>query len=94
MIVLSIIIVFVVSILLNFLFVKKLENKTNRICMGVLNVILSFVFITLFIGAEIISKHLNSFIDLGIVQLEKTVDEIYPGALEKQMSTEEIKKTS
>ncbi len=92
MIVLSVVIVFVVSILLNFLFGKKLENKTNRICMRVLNVILSFVFIILFISVDIMGKHLNSFINLGIAQLEKKVDEIYPGALEKQMSTEEIKK--
>ncbi|MDO5773732.1 MAG: hypothetical protein Q4P16_05450, partial [Spirochaetales bacterium] len=87
MIVLSVIIVFVISILLNFLFVKKLENKTNRICMRVLNVLLSFVFIILFISVEIINRHLNSFIDLGIIQLEKKVDEIYPGALQKQMNT-------
>lgn len=92
MIVLSVVIVFVVSILLNFLFGKKLENKTNRICMRVLNVILSFVFIILFIGVDVMGKHLNLFIDLGIAQLEKKTDEIYPGALEKQMSTEEIKK--
>lgn len=92
MIVLSIIIIFIISILLNFLFVKKLENKTNRVCMRVLNVILSFVFIILFISVDIMGKHLNSFIDLGIAQLEKKVDEIYPGALEKQMSTKEIKK--
>lgn len=91
MIVLSVIIVFFISILLNFLFVKKLENKTNRICMRVLNVLLSLVFIILFISVEIINRHLNSFIDLGIVQLEKKVDEIYPGVLQKQMNTEEIK---
>lgn len=91
MIVLSVIIVFVISILLNFLFVKKLENKTNRICMRVLNVFLSLVFIILSISVEIINRHLNSFIDLGIVQLEKKVDEIYPGVLQKQMNTEEIK---
>ena len=92
MIVLSIIIIFIISILLNFFFVKKLENKTNRVCMRVLNVILSFVFIILFISVDIMGKHLNSFIDLGIAQLEKKVDEIYPGTLEKQMSTKEIKK--
>ena len=83
MIVLSIIIIFIISILLNFFFVKKLENKTNRVCMRVLNVILSFVFIILFISVDIMGKHLNSFIDLGIAQLEKKVDEIYPGTLER-----------
>ena len=60
--------------------------------MRVLNVILSFVFIILFISVDIMGKHLNSFIDLGIAQLEKKVDKIYPGTLEKQMSTKEIKK--
>ena len=91
MIVLSVIIVFVISVLLNFIFTKKLENKTNRICIRVLNVVLSLVFVILFISVEIINRHLNSFIDLGIEQLEKRVDEIYPGALQKQMDTEEIK---
>lgn len=91
MIVLSVIIVFVISVLLNFIFTEKLENKTNRICMRVLNVVLSLVFVILFISVEIINRHLNSFIDLGIEQLEKRVDEIYPGALQKQMDTEEIK---
>ena len=85
MIVLSVIIVFVISVLLNFIFTKKLENKTNRICMRVLNVVLSLVFVLLFIRVEIINRH------LGIEQLEKRVDEIYPGALQKQMDTEEIK---
>ena len=45
----------------------------------------------MFICFGIVKNHLNSFIDSGISQLESRVNEIYPGALEKQMSTEEIK---
>lgn len=80
-----------VTLLLNFIFLKKIENKTYKICMGALNVILSLAFVILFTAVGIVKNHLNSFIDSGIKHLEIEVDEIYPGALEKQMSTQEIK---
>ena len=80
-----------VTLLLNFIFFKKIENKTYKICMGALNVILSLAFVILFTAVGIVKNHLNSFIDSGIKHLEIEVDEIYPGALEKQMSTQEIK---
>ncbi|MFC2603689.1 MAG: hypothetical protein ACFNX0_07290 [Treponema sp.] len=59
--------------------------------MGALNIILSLAFVILFTAVGIVKNHLNSFIDSGIKHLEIEVDEIYPGALEKQMSTQEIK---
>lgn len=81
----------VITLLLNLTFVRKIANKTYKICMGLINYIVSFAFIVLFICFGIVKNHLNSFIDSGISQLESRVNEIYPGALEKQMSTEEIK---
>ena len=81
-----------ISFLLNFFFVKRIENKTYKYCMGTINVALSLVFIILVIVVGIVKVHLNSFIDMGINELENRVDEIYPGALEKRMKTEEIKK--
>ena len=81
----------VITLLLNLTFVRKIANKTYKICMGLINYIVSFAFIALFICFGIVKNHLNSFIDSGISQLESRVNEIYPGALEKQMSTEEIK---
>lgn len=86
-----ILIALTVTLLLNFIFLKKIENKTYKICMGALNVILSLAFVILFTAVGIVKNHLNSFIDSGIKHLEIEVDEIYPGALEKQMSTQEIK---
>lgn len=86
-----ILIALTVTLLLNFIFLKKIENKTYKICMGALNIILSLAFVILFTAVGIVKNHLNSFIDSGIKHLEIEVDEIYPGALEKQMSTQEIK---
>ena len=37
-----ILIALTVTLLLNFIFLKKIENKTYKICMGALNIILSF----------------------------------------------------
>lgn len=86
-----ILIALTVTLLLNFIFLRKIENKTYKICMGALNIILSLAFVILFTAVGIVKNHLNSFIDSGIKHLEIEVDEIYPGALEKQMSTQEIK---
>ena len=86
-----ILIALTVTLLLNFIFLKKIENKAYKICMGALNIILSLAFVILFTTVGIVKNHLNSFIDSGIKHLEIEVDEIYPGALEKQMSTQEIK---
>lgn len=80
-----------VALLLNFIFVKKIENKTYKIFMGTLNTILSLVFVMLFVVLGIVKNHLNSFIDAEINRLEREVNEIYPGALSKQMNTQEIK---
>lgn len=91
MTIITILFAITVTILLNLIFVRKIQNKTYKICMGSINFILSLAFIALFISIGIVKNHLNSFIDSGINQLELRVNEIYPGALEKQMSTEEIK---
>ena len=91
MTIITILFAITVTLLLNLIFVRKMQNKTYKICMGSINFILSLAFIALFISIGIVKNHLNSFIDSGINQLELRVNEIYPGALEKQMSTEEIK---
>ena len=56
----------VITLLLNLIFVRKIANKTYKICMGLINFILSFAFIVLFICFVIVKNHLNSFIDSGI----------------------------
>lgn len=80
-----------ITILLNNVFAKKVENKTYRIWMSLLNVVLSLSFVILFVIIGTVKKNLNSYIDLGINKLEMQVNEIYPGVLEKQMNTEEVK---
>lgn len=84
-------IVLIIPILLNSVFVGKVQNKTYRLCMNSLNFLLSLVTIILFLSFRFVNNHLSSYIDLGITKLENRVNEIYPNALEKQMSTEELK---
>ena len=69
-----ILIALTVTLLLNFIFLKKIENKTYKICMGALNIILSLAFVILFTAVGIVKNHLNSFIDSGIKHLEIEVD--------------------
>ncbi|MBO7122605.1 MAG: hypothetical protein J6V90_04920 [Treponema sp.] len=80
-----------ITVLLNSVFAKKIENKTYRIWMNLLNVALSLSFVILIVITGTVKKNLTSYIDLGINKLEMQVDEIYPGVLEKQMNTEEVK---
>lgn len=86
-----IILTVLLTLFLNLLFFKKIENKTYKICISVVSIVLASVFVILFIVAESVKNNLNSFIDLGINQIEKNINEIYPGTLEKQMNTENIK---
>lgn len=79
------------TLLLNVLCLKKIENKTYKISIFLINIVLSFVFVILFIAVGTVKNNLNSFIDLGINQIEKNIDEIYPGGFGKQMNTENIK---
>lgn len=79
------------TLLLNVLCLKKIENKTYKISIFLINIVLSFVFMILFIAAGTVKNNLNFFIDLGINQIEKNLDETYPEVLEKQMNTENIK---
>lgn len=84
-------IVLIIPIILHLIFVKKIQNKTYKVCMNFLNCLLSLIFIALFIVFGFVRNHLNSYIDMGINQLEQRVNEIYPNALDKQMNTEELK---
>ncbi len=83
--------IFITPVTLHLLFVKKIHNKTYKICMNFLNSILTFGFIVLFISLEFSSNHLSSYIDFRIEEIENTVNEIYPNAFEKQIDLEEIK---
>lgn len=86
-----IVIALIIPIILHLLFVKKIQNKTYKVCMNSINFLLSLVFIILFIALGFVKNHLNSYIDIGINQLEQRVNEVYPNALENQMNTEELK---
>ena len=81
----------IMTVVSNILFVKKIKNKSNRIFMYMANSFVSLVFVILFCVSGFIRNNLENFIDFGITSLEKKVDEIYPGALEIQMDTTEIK---
>ncbi|MCR5252816.1 MAG: hypothetical protein K6C98_03760 [Treponema sp.] len=86
-----ILIALIIPIILHFVLVRKIQNKTYKVCMSTLNFLLSLIFIILLIAIGFVKNHLSSYIDMGISQLEQSVNEIYPNALEKQMSTEELK---
>ena len=81
----------ILTLILNLSLVRKIGNKTSRISMGVINIIACLVFMILVVLLGAIKNNLSSVIDEGIQKLENKVNEVYPGALEKQMSTEEIK---
>lgn len=81
----------IMTVVSNILFVKKIKNKSNKIFMYMANSFVSLVFVILFCVSGFIRNNLENFIDFGITSLEKKVDEIYPGALEIQMDTTEIK---
>ena len=81
----------ILTFILNLSLVRKIGNKTSRISMGVINIIACLVFMILVVLLGAIKNNLSSVIDEGIQKLENKVNEVYPGALEKQMSTEEIK---
>lgn len=81
----------ILTLILNLSLVRKIGNKTSRISMGVINIIACLVFMILVVLLGTIKNNLSSVIDEGIQKLENKVNEVYPGALEKQMSTEEIK---
>ncbi len=81
----------ILTLILNLSFVLKIGNKTSIISMVVINIIACLVFMILVVLLGAIKNNLSSVIDEGIQKLENKVNEVYPGALEKQMSTEEIK---
>lgn len=81
----------VCTILLNFLVVRKLTNKTYKFCINSLNIIILIIFIGLISAVGIIKNNLNKFIDVQIGLIENRANEIYPNALDLQMSTAEIK---
>ena len=91
MIALVILFAILVTFFLNFAFAKKIQNKTYRFFMDAANVLLALIFVILFVVTGTVQKNMNSFIDYEISQLEKNANEIYPGALDAQMNTAELK---
>ena len=92
MIVFLILLAIIVALALNLVFARKITNKTYKFFMELGNFILSLAFVILFIAIGFIKNNLDSMIDFEIAKLEKKVDAVYPGALQLQMNTEEIKK--
>ena len=88
---LVIILAVIITIMLNIVFAKKIKNRANRNFMYATNIIISVIFLILFCITGFIKNNLNSFIDFGINKLETKVNEIYPGAIEIQMNTTELK---
>lgn len=78
-------------IIVNFVYVKKIANKTYKFCIWSLNVMVLFVFSVLITAVGVINDELNGFIDAQIGLVENKANEIYPGALDLQMSTVEVK---
>ena len=79
------------TILLSVFVVRKLSNKTYRFCINSVNVLILIIFIGLFSAVGIVKNNLNKFIDTQIGLVERKANEIYPNALDLQMSTAEIK---
>ncbi|WP_406538022.1 hypothetical protein [Fibrobacter sp.] len=90
-----IILAFLLSVAIVFLlhkyFVSKNANFTTRICITGANILLSLIFIGLLIGVGVVQDKSNTFIDEQISNLEIKVNKIYPGILNEQMSTVQVK---
>lgn len=81
----------IITLILNFGFAKKIENKTYRFFMSAANILLGLIFVVLFATISSVKNNMNSFIDYEIRNLEKNANEIYPGVLDIQISTAELK---
>ena len=73
--------------------VQKNPKLTNRVCITGANIILSLAFVVLLYAINPVQDEANSYIDSQIALLEQKVNEIYPDAMNKQMSTVEVKET-
>jgi len=73
--------------------VQKNPKLTNRVCITGANIILSLAFVVLLYAINTVQDEANSYIDSQIALLEQKVNEIYPDAMNKQMSTVEVKET-
>ncbi|MCQ2097710.1 MAG: hypothetical protein MJY87_07185 [Fibrobacter sp.] len=91
MIILLTILCTVIVVLLHMKVASKNAKTLNRICITSANAILSLIFLVLFSVFYTIRNGANDFIDTQITTLEQKVNEIYPNAMNEQMSTVEIK---
>jgi len=81
----------VVIVALHTTVVQKNKSLTNRVCLTGANILISLVFIVLVFIVNTIRDEANGFVDQQISQLEQKVNEIYPDAMNIEMSTVELK---
>jgi len=81
-----------IVILLNQIFASRMKNESYKNYITVINIIVCIVFCIIIFLFSNIKPVLNGCIDLEITKLENKVDEVYPGALSKQLDTSEVKR--
>lgn len=79
------------TILLNALAIKKISNKTYKICICAANLIILILLVAFACAIKFMEKNLNQILNSQISSLEEKANEIYPDALNLQMDTTEIK---
>lgn len=82
---------FIITLILNHFFVKKISDKTSKICMTFINFILLLAFIILYFVIGLTKKNVSNFINNEIVKIEESINDLYPGIWEKEIDTEDLK---
>lgn len=82
---------FIITLILNHFFVKKISDKTSKICMTFINFILLLAFIILYFVIGLTKKNVSNFINDEIVKIEESINDLYPGIWEKEIDTEDLK---
>lgn len=81
----------IITLILNICLVRKIKNRTYRICISSINIAVLAVFIILGTAVGLIKRNLGSFLNMQISAIESKANEIYPGMIDVQMDTNEIK---
>lgn len=82
---------FIITLILNHFFVKKISDKTSKICMTFINFIILLAFIILYFVIGLTKKNVSNFINDEIVNIEESINDLYPGIWEKEIDTEDLK---
>lgn len=80
-----------ITVIMNICLVRKIKNRTYRICISSMNIIVLAAFIILGTAVNIVRRNLGSFLNQQISTIETKANEIYPGMLDVQMDTSKIK---